>query len=98
MTTTLMIHKYDWACETRAYRKQGKIHCAKLSCFSQFSGVLQKFFREYKCLSLLVLNNEHLWSRQHKSISVKTLMMLKPQIFSPANLSPSTVSAQITHV
>ena len=27
---------------------------------SQFSGVLWKFFREYKCLSLIALNNEYL--------------------------------------
>ena len=65
----------------------GKICWAKLSRFSQFSGVPQKYFRKYKCLSLIVLNNEQIWPRQHESISVKTLMVLKPQIFSPANLS-----------
>ena len=69
------------------YRNQGKIFWAKLLHFSWFLGVMQKFFREYKCLSLIVLNNEHLWPRQRKSISVKTLMTLKLQIFSPANLS-----------
>ena len=74
-----------------SYRKWGKIRWAKLSCFSWFSGVPQKFFREYKHHSLIVLNNEHLWPRQCKNISVKTLIALKPQIFSPANLSPSTV-------
>ena len=43
-----------------------------------------KVFHEYKCLSLIVLNNEHLWPRQHESISLKTLMVLKPRIlFSP---------------
>ena len=62
---------------------------AKLSWFSRFSGVLQKFFREFKYLSLIVLNNEHLRQREHESISVKTSMAPKPQIFSPANLSPS---------
>ena len=39
------------------YRKRGKIHWAKLSRFSQFLGVPWKFFREYKCLSLI---NEYL--------------------------------------
>ena len=43
---------------TDAYRKRGKICWAKLSHFSWFSGVLRKFFREYKCLSLITLNNE----------------------------------------
>ena len=42
------------------YRKQGKICWAKLSRFRQFSGVPQKFFHEYKCLSLIILNNEYL--------------------------------------
>ena len=51
------------------YSQQGKICWASLSHFSWFSGVLQKFSREYKGLSLLVLNNEHLWPRQDKSIS-----------------------------
>ena len=50
-----------------------------------------KVFRKYKCLSLTVLNNEYLWPRQCKTISVKTLMALKLEIFSPANLSLSTV-------
>ena len=75
-------------------RKQGKIHWAKFSRFSRFSGVPRKFFREYKCIqffSLIVLNNEHLWPRQRESISVKTSMALKLQIFSPVNLSPSTI-------
>ena len=52
--------------------------------FSWFSGVLRKFFCEYKRLSLIVLNNKHLWPRQRKNISVKILMALKPWIFSPA--------------
>ena len=71
--------------------KSNKIRWVKLLHFSWFSGVLQKFFHEYKRLSLIVLNNEYLWPRQRESISVKTLMALKPQIFSLANLSPSTV-------
>ena len=50
-----------------------------------------KVFREYKCHSLIVLNNEHLRPRQRKSISVETLMALKLQMFIPVNLSPSTV-------
>ena len=37
---------------SRDYRKRGKIHWAKLSCFSRFSGVSRKFYREYKWLSL----------------------------------------------
>ena len=37
------------------YCKPGKIHCAKLLRFSWLSGVPWKFFREYKCLSLIVL-------------------------------------------
>ena len=73
------------------YCKREKIRWTKLSHFSRFSGVLQKFFCEYKRLSLSILNNEHLWLRQHESISAKTSMVLKPQIFSPVNLSPSTV-------
>ena len=68
------------------YRKWGKTFV-----FSWFSGVPRKFFREYKSHSLIILNNEYLWPRQRENISVKTLMALKPQIFSPANLSPSTV-------
>ena len=75
---------------TSTYRKQGKIRWAKFSHF-QFSGVPQKFLCEYKHLSLIILNNEYLWPRQCKNISVKTLMALKPQIFSPANLSLSMV-------
>ena len=74
------------------YRKHGKISWAKLSHFSRFSGASLKFFCEYMCCSLIVLNNEYLWPRQRESISVKTLIALKPQIFSPANLSPSTVN------
>ena len=42
------------------YRKRGKIHWAKTFAFLRFSGVPQKFFHEYKCLSLIILNNEHL--------------------------------------
>ena len=43
-----------------AYRKWGEIHWAKLSRFSRFSVVLRKFSSEYKCLSLVILNNEYL--------------------------------------
>ena len=53
------------------------IYWAKLSRFSRFSRELCKLFHEYKCLSLMVLNNEHLWLRQRESISMKTLMVLK---------------------
>ena len=59
------------------YRKQGKIHRVKLLHFSRFSGVPWNFSCEYKHLSLIVLNNEHLLPRQHGSISMKTLMALK---------------------
>ena len=48
----------------RIYCKQGKIRWAKLLQFSRFSGVLRKFFREFKHLSLIILNNEYLWPRQ----------------------------------
>ena len=71
------------------YCKRGKIRWAKLSRFSRFSRVPRKFFRECKCLPLIILNNKYL--RQRKSISAKTLMKLKPWTFSPANLSTSTV-------
>ena len=53
------------------------------------AGIPRKFFHEYKCLSVIVLNNQHLWPRECESISLKTSMALKLQIFSPANLSPS---------
>ena len=42
------------------YCKSGKIRWAKLSRFSRFSEVPRKFFHEYKCLSLIILNNEYL--------------------------------------
>ena len=42
------------------YCKRVKIRWAKLSCFSWFSGVPRKFSRDYKCLSLIILNNEYL--------------------------------------
>ena len=73
------------------YCKRRKIHWAKHSRFSRFSRVLQKFFREYKCFSLIILNNKHFQPRQRESISKKTSMGLKTQTFSPVNLSPSTV-------
>ena len=73
------------------YCKWGKICWAKLSRFSWFSRVTWKFFREYKCLSLIILNDKHFWPRQRESISAKTSVGLKPWIFSPANLSTSTV-------
>ena len=85
------LRSYNTMLPVLSYHKRGKICCAKLSCFSWFSGVPRKFFREYKRHSLIVLNNEPLWPRQCKNISVKTSMALKMQIFSPANLSPSTV-------
>ena len=36
-----------------------------------------KISHEYKCLSLIILNNKHFWPRQCESISAKTLMGLK---------------------
>ena len=45
--------------EFSVYRKQGKIRWAKLLRFSWFSEILQTFFCEYKCLSLIILNNEY---------------------------------------
>ena len=89
MLLTLPIIKFKDTSWT--YRKWGKIRWAKLSGFSRFSRVPQKFFHEYNRLSLTVLNNEHLWPRQCESISVKTSTALQPQMFSPANLSLSTV-------
>ena len=71
------------------YRKQGKTCWAKLLRFSHFWP--PNFFHEYKDLSIILLDNKHLWPRQCESISVKTLMAMKPQIFSPVNLSLSTV-------
>ena len=56
----LAIHFWDFLsvfspyCST-TYRKQGKICRAKLSHFSRFFGVLRKLFREYKCISLIIL-------------------------------------------
>ena len=52
-----------------------------------------KVFPKYKCFSLIVLNNEHLCPRQRESRV--NLMALKPRIFSPANLSRSTVSFSV---
>ena len=74
------------------YHKWGKIRWAKLSHFYGFQEYRKSFSVNInKYLSLIVLNNKHLWPRQRESISVKTLMALKLQIFSPANLSLSTV-------
>ena len=78
-------------CDHRKYSKQEKIRWVKLSRFSRFSGVPQMFFCEYKCLSLFILNNEYWWLNYCKDISTKTLMALKPRIFTPANLSLSMV-------
>ena len=49
--------------DDKNYCKWGKICWAKLSHFSWFSGVPQKFFCEFKHLSLIVLNNGHLWPK-----------------------------------
>ena len=40
---------------------------------------------------LIIVNNEYLWPRQRKNISAKTSISMKPWIFNPVNLSPSTV-------
>ena len=42
--------------------------------------------------------SNYLWPRQRENISAKTLMALKPRIFSPANLSPSTVCSYMHRV
>ena len=55
------------------------------------SRVPQKISREYKCLSLIILNNKHFWPRQCESISAKTSVGLKTRTFSPVNLFPSMV-------
>ena len=39
----------------------------------------------------LYVNNKHWWPIHHESISTKNFIGLKPRIFSPANLSTSTV-------
>ena len=77
------------------YCKWGKIRWAKLSLFSRFSGIPRKFFHEYTCLLLIIVNNEYLWPRQRENISAKTLMTLKSRVYSPVNLSPSTVISSI---
>ena len=81
------LNAIDLGHNIRVYRKRGKIRQAKHSCFSRSSN----FSREYKRLSLLILNNKHFWPRQCENISAKTSMGLKMQTFSPANLSPSMV-------
>ena len=48
------------------YRERGKIHWAKLLCFSWFSRIPRKLFHEYKLLSLIILNNKYCWPRQCK--------------------------------
>ena len=58
---------------------------------SLLSRVLQKFFHEYKHVSLIILNNKHFWLRQHESIFAKTSMRLKLQVLRLAKLSTSTV-------
>ena len=88
--TVYKIITYNCLCMT--YCKRGKIRWATLLRFSRCSEVQRKFCHEYKHISLIIQNNEHLWPRQRESISVKTLMGLKRRAFSPANLSPSTVS------
>ena len=71
---------------TANYRKRGKFAGLHFCVFMVFRSTA-KIFHEYKPLSVRIINNEQLWPRQHENISVKTLMALKPWIFSPANLS-----------
>ena len=85
------IHTYECTYKPTEYRKWGKIRWAKLSCFSRLSGDKYRKSFSVNISASIVLNNEHLQPRQRKSISVKTSMALKPRIFSPANLSSSTV-------
>ena len=68
-----------------------KVCCAKLSRFSRFSRVSQKFSHEYNHLSLIILNNKHFWPRQHKSVSIKISTQFKLRKFSPVNLYTSMV-------
>ena len=75
------------------YRKWERFTGLNFRVFHDFQEYRESF-REYKYLSLIVLNNEHLWPRQCESISVKTSMGLKPRIFSPANFSPSAIFHQ----
>ena len=68
------------------YCKRGKIHWAKLLRFSWFSRVPRKLFREYKPLSLIILNNKYFWQRQCKVFpqnfdEVETAKRLAQQIF-----------------
>ena len=84
MLVCLYVYLYMCIC---LYTEKGEIFTGLNFC----AGIPHKFFHEYKCLSVIVLNNEHLWPRECESISLKTSMALKLQIFSPANLSPSMV-------
>ena len=82
------------------YRKREKIRWAKYSHFSRFSRVPRKFYHEYKCLSIIVLNNKHFSPGQRENISAKTSIGLKTRMFSPANLSPSMIllTAVVTEI
>ena len=69
--------------------KHGKIHSAGLS---QFSRVSLKFFHGYKHHSLIILNNKQSWLKKYESSSTENSMGLKPWMFTPANISISTVT------
>ena len=64
---TLIVFKSQTRITTSKYRKRGKIRWAKISQFSQFLGAPRKFFREYKYLSLIILNNEYLCTAYGKA-------------------------------
>ena len=66
-----------------------KIHSNE---FSWFSRVPWKFFCEYKCFSLIILNNKHFWARQCKSICKNSMVPgVETTNVCPVNLSTSMV-------
>ena len=73
------------------YHKWGRFAGLIFHIFHGFQEYCESYFREDKCLSLIILNNKHFWPRKRESISATTSMGLKLQTFSPANLSMSTV-------
>ena len=82
------------------YRKWGKIRWAKLSHFSQFSRVPQKFYREY----LFILYKLHIMAlfkcfniRHRESFLVKNFIGWSLLKFSPANLFPFMVRCNTNH-
>ena len=62
-----------WLKYTVNGEKFAKLNFQSFHSFQEY----RKVFREFKHFSLIVLNNEHLWPRDHESISMKTSMALK---------------------